>query len=85
MEWQPIDTAPKGFAILLYRPTAHPWSRIAVGQWNEDRFAKHPRPFWEMLSRIVSRLEERKWRPTHWMLLPDPPRPTDEPNKELTP
>ena len=59
-DWQPIDTAPSdGTAVLLYHPS------------------------WDMLHVGVHYLETGKWQqpcgdlmptPTHWMVLPPPPR-----------
>lgn len=75
MNWQPIETAPKdGSIILLYRPTAAKWAVIAPGAWNDDHYAKHPRPYWEGWLKIGSVSEYRYWTPTHWMPLPEPPK-----------
>jgi hypothetical protein len=75
MEWQPIDTAPKdGGIILLYRPTAYPWGQITPGKWEDQPYAKRPKPFWDIWLKIGSITESRQWEPTHWM--PLPPRPS---------
>ena len=81
MDWQPIETAPKDVAVLLYRPDAYQWARIAVGQWNDDHFAKRPCPFWGMRPQDTTKRAARAWEPTHWMPLPNPP---NEPDKEST-
>lgn len=70
--WQPIETAPKdGRMILLYRPTGGGWMNTATGSWNDDRYAKNPRPYWESWLRIG--VDWRTLPPTHWMPLPEPP------------
>lgn len=73
-EWQPIETAPKdGTLILLFRPTALPWGKVAPGKWNSQADHKRPSPFWDMWLRIGGTYESRAWEPTHWMPLPAPP------------
>ena len=44
-EWQPIDTAPRveSGMILLFRPSAYQWGKIAPGMFNPDKYAKRPR------------------------------------------
>ena len=73
MKWQPIETAPKDGKIVLYRPLAWPWARITIGSWNADGYRKNPRPYWKMDRLDVSVAQMRKWEPTHWMPLPEPP------------
>lgn len=61
--WQPIDTAPEDRDILIYVPA---WGPL---------IARFNREFDEWSSRMqcpVSLAEETD-RPTHWMLLPEPP------------
>ncbi len=68
--WQPIETAPKEYDILLACPR-----RGAVrGAWCRDANAKHPRPYWTN-DRETSWgiLATRRDQPTHWMELPKPP------------
>ena len=69
-DWQPIETAPKdGTRILLL--TEHD---VLCGSWNGDEYAKNPRPYWDNdKSRIMGALHTRKFQPTHWMPLPEPP------------
>lgn len=76
-EWQPIDTAPRveSGMILLFRPSAYQWGKIAPGVFNPDKYAKRPRPYWEMRLKIGGIIESRRWEPTHWMPLPEPPKP----------
>jgi hypothetical protein len=61
--WQPIDTAPEGKDILIYVPA---WGPL-IARFNAE--------FGEWTSRMqcpVSLAEESD-RPTHWMVLPEPP------------
>ena len=46
--WQTIDTAPKDKTrVLLYYPSeGYVPSIIRCGQWDEDKYAKRPRPYW---------------------------------------
>lgn len=76
MTWQPIETAPKDKAVLLYRPTALAWAVVAVGKWTSQQYNTRPRPYWEMWMHIGSVAEARMWVPTHWMPLPEPPEVT---------
>lgn len=74
MQWQPIETAPKdGTLVLLFRPSAHEWGRVAPGKWHANEHAASPRPFWDGWLKIGARSEWREWQPTHWMPLPAPP------------
>ena len=75
MKWQPIETAPKDGdgLILLYRPSDAKWAQVAPGKWSQNDFAKSPRPYWEIWLCIGSKIEARKWEPTYWMPLPEPP------------
>lgn len=75
MEWQPIETAPKDERILLYRPTAgFTWTRVVIGRFDSDRYAKRPRPYWQHdLEHLAGKAEGRAVNPTHWMPLPAPP------------
>ena len=57
MEWQPIETAPKGTTVLLYRPMMSPRDRIAIRDVRD----------WCGPSCCPSA------EPTHWMPLPAPP------------
>ena len=80
MAWQPIDTAPKdGSKILLYRPScAYPWAAVDVGKWDEDAYAKKPRPFWRSMFAAIGITQMRDWQPTHWQPLPSAPLPEGE-------
>lgn len=73
--WLPIDTAPKdGTHILLYRPSVGEWTKVSIGDWEDDKYAKKPRPYWSSCyERILGILWCRSNAPTHWMPLPIPP------------
>lgn len=73
MTWQPIETAPKDRLILLWRPGAQEWAKCDIGKWDEDRYARRPRPYWRSFLNIRSILRMRSWYPTHWQPLPTPP------------
>ena len=67
--WRPIDTAPKDGMIQLNRDGVYD-----VGHWDDDRYAKKPRPLWRGdLKHYRGPLWMRKNPPTHWMPLPAPP------------
>lgn len=62
-EWQPIETAPKDrTAILVYCPESGIIYQVYRFE-GEDRFRMY-----NSGGRIVYQ------KPTHWMLLPDPPK-----------
>lgn len=62
MEWQPIETAPKGELIALYFPP------ITVGRsaWVGQMFRVDTYPV------LITR------KPTHWLPLPEPPTNPEE-------
>jgi hypothetical protein len=68
-EWQPISTAPKDVQILLYRD-----KQVSIGRWNDDKYNRKPRPFWDdNLSTVFGITYARSIPPTHWMPSPEPP------------
>lgn len=69
--WQPISTAPKdGTRILL----CFGGYRIECGQWDDDRYATKPRPYWTGdWEPVCGKLWYRGNQPTHWQPLPPPP------------
>lgn len=78
-EWLPIESAPKDRPILLFRPD---WpyrsddgdSRISVGFYESDRYAKNPRPYWASdCAQVFGVRAYRASNPTHWMPLPAAP------------
>lgn len=75
-DWQIIETAPKDKEILLYRgDTFYEWAKIVTGKWDDDRFSEKPRPYWTHYKKyLTGTTEVRKYQPTHWMPLPDPPK-----------
>lgn len=67
--WQPIETAPKGQRIVLYRPSS-PFerARVVIGQYepNSDA-ARRPRPYWSHdCETFTGTKEARRHPPTHW-------------------
>lgn len=76
MDWQPIETAPKGKAILVYDPS-HDHPRVAQwmtamddgeGAWIYARKLSWQEP---MMGKALSFIVVD---PTHWMPLPEPPK-----------
>lgn len=59
--WQPIETAPKGDNYIR----VWSWGRERHAQWNDDRYSKRPRPFWDMDGMSVSSC--RSHQPKFWM------------------
>lgn len=73
-----MDCAPKDRRILLYRPTAPDWARIAGGKYNPHSYASNPRPYWDSdLERTLGIAWCRKNPPTHWQPLPASPTSND--------
>lgn len=68
-----MDAAPRGEIVLLYRPDAVDWMKVAPGRWDAQLFCRKPKPFWRSWLCIGSVEESRKWPPTHWMPMPSPP------------
>lgn len=76
MKWQPIETAPKNERILLLRNGV-----ITCGHFNDDRYAKTPRPYWRHdLEAVYGIRDARAMPPTHWA--PLPPQPPKETSHE---
>ena len=74
MGWMPIETAPKdGSLILLFRPAAFEWGKVAPGKWEDQKYSKKPQPYWEIWLKIGNTRDSREWNPTHWMPLPPAP------------
>lgn len=73
-KWKQIETAPKDKLILLYRPDAWDWGKVAPGAFNRDEYAKKPKPYWEIWLKVGTVSQAREWKPTHWMELPDAPK-----------
>ncbi len=70
MSWQPIETAPKTHAVLLWLPMGRP----VVGYWEKQGYYKNPRPYWKSSDEYLFGIRwSRDNQPTHWMPLPAPP------------
>lgn len=66
IEWQPIETAPKGL-ILVYRP---PYIKT-----NDDTGEAYNEPqHWAETYLVTNRWNRMKPLPTHWSPLLDPPK-----------
>ena len=73
-EWQPIETAPKDERIILFRPDSYDWAQIIIGKFDDDKYAKKPRPYWSHERQKVTGIQEaREHQPTHWKPLPVKP------------
>lgn len=72
--WLPIESAPKdGTEIFLFVPYERlpQYSRMHTGKWEEDEYAKNPKPYWKY--GYLSKTTMRAKQPTHWMPLPGIP------------
>jgi len=78
--WLPIETAPKDKRILLgYELIIFNGINSVCGCWDDDRYAKKPKPFWTHdMYRLKGARETRAQQPIAWMPLPEAP------NAELT-
>ena len=64
-DWRGIESAPKdGCEILVIIAGI-----VEVARWNNQRYQKNPRPYWE---RILTR--DRAAQPLLWLPLPTPPK-----------
>ena len=73
MAWQPIESAPKdGTAVLVFPAT---WNSrpASFAVWDDDKYAKKPRPYWSRDDDLGRRTISRDNPPTHWMLMPEGP------------
>ena len=68
IDWQPIASAPKDRRVLLFFPTLLQWHNVQPGKWNDDRYAKMPRPYWETDFQQWTRSHP----PTHWAEINEP-------------
>jgi len=70
--WQDMATAPKdGTYILLSCPKP---LGVITGCYDNDKYAKKPRPYWMDRGTFWGVLRTRQNQPTHWMPLPAPPQ-----------
>lgn len=72
-EWQPIETAPRdGTPILIFDPLRH----VRIARWGDtflaSRIDGRSQPIFGF---VVVDTQFVKADPTHWMPLPDPPKP----------
>lgn len=76
--WLPIESAPKdGTHLLLHFDGIGP----IRGRWDNDRFAKRPRPYWTCdAERWMGKIDIRSKQPNLWMPLPPPPNEVGEKN-----
>lgn len=75
--WQPIESAPKDREILGWFPYhASPTvgGSVWVMRWNEDQYAKTPRPYFEASGWVWGKNDQRAKQPTYWMPCPEGPR-----------
>lgn len=71
-EWQPIETAPKDRPVLVH-PGLWAGRTCSIATWNDDKYAKKPRPFWGRDDDMGRITYSRNAPPTHWMPLPPAP------------
>ena len=72
MTWKPIDTAPKDGAIILVYPATWREMTASPARWDDDRYARKPRPYWRRIDTLRTR-DSRDSPPSHWMPQPQPP------------
>jgi hypothetical protein len=74
-EWQPIDeTTPKDRTIILFRPTAPIPIRVAPGRYDDNKYAKEPKPYWSIqLAYYNVKSSSRYHEPTLWCDFPSEP------------
>lgn len=78
MEWLPIETAPRdGTEVLVWFSEFYNGMQD-IAQWDDDRYAKKPRPYWSGRGLHIWGIKAyREGKPTHWMPLPPPPKATE--------
>jgi hypothetical protein len=69
--WMPIESAPKDVCILVY-PGIWVGKVCSIAKWNDDRYSKKPRPYWERDDGLRASISHEN-PPTHWMPLPPGP------------
>lgn len=70
--WQPIETAPRDGTIVLVHPATWTGMSASPARWDDNRYAKHPRPYWNRIDTVSAHIS-RAYEPTHWQPLPEPP------------
>ena len=71
MHWRQMSEAPTDGTRILLLDTS---GKIMCGGWNQDKYAKRPRPYWtDDLERTFGILYTRNRTRVAWMPLPAPP------------
>lgn len=70
--WQPIETAPRDGTYVLVYPPIWGGPTCSIAQFDNDGFARKPRPFWYRID-ADSQTRSREKPPTHWQPMPAPP------------
>lgn len=73
MGWQPIETAPKDGTVILVYPATWGDRTCSMANYDDDRYAKKPRPFWNRVDDLGRITLSRNNPPTHWLPLPSTP------------
>ena len=66
--WRPVADAPRDADVLLWMTSYG--GCVRIGRFDDDRYARRPRPFWRAWSDDISTC--RAGQPTHYMPLPEP-------------
>lgn len=74
-DWQPIETAcgmkqREEGDFRARNILAWMGGRAVIAHWDEDRYAKKPRPFWSADGEQITWSRARQ--PTHWMPIVEP-------------
>lgn len=82
MEWQPIETAPRdGRDILAYNPMVGVYNTAFTkrfsGELDEADYEGFPCGLWASGSPESYNFGRWDCQPTHWMLPPEPPKPSE--------
>lgn len=73
--WEPMESAPKetvGPYATHREFLAVRDGKVIICWWNDDKYAKIPRPFWDGTDRFRGVRWMRETPPIKWTLLPDP-------------
>jgi hypothetical protein len=70
--WQPIETAPRDGTAVLVAPGIWNDKSCSIAKFNDDRYSRKPRPYWERDDDLGKVTYSRDSPPTHWMPLPAP-------------
>jgi hypothetical protein len=72
-KWKPIETAPKDGTSVLVFPGIWNNKNISIAKFDNDKYARKPKPYWSRDDDMNRVTNSRNNPPTHWMPLPDPP------------